>query len=340
MDSGTDERECPRDLKWSEPSQVIRTVNTEVGEQTSEHLLGSTLEGGSHSPRSVRSLVFIALGTCSNLESSKMESFIRSKYESRRWAMDGPPPSDPSALENGTAEAVPEPTPQTATSPSTSRPTHATTSSTSSLRSPVTNRQPQPHHQLLSASIAGRTAQATTQATTPADQQPAAAPAAPAQATSAANNDLFSLDFHNPTPPANNPPPRKDVKQDILSLFSTPTAAPAAAQPSAFGQFGSAPAQPNVWGGFASAAAPAPAQQANAFGAAMWGAPQQNLWAAPAPAAQPAQPAQQQSLFNTNDVWASPSSNTTAPAAGGNLFGSALPAKKDDVFGDIWGGFK
>ncbi|ETW78303.1 hypothetical protein HETIRDRAFT_388372, partial [Heterobasidion irregulare TC 32-1] len=25
----------------------------------------------------------------------KMESFIRSKYESRRWAMDGPPPSDP-----------------------------------------------------------------------------------------------------------------------------------------------------------------------------------------------------------------------------------------------------
>ncbi|KAF8439314.1 hypothetical protein L210DRAFT_3402416, partial [Boletus edulis BED1] len=29
----------------------------------------------------------------------KMESFIRSKYESRRWAMDGPPPSDPSVLD-------------------------------------------------------------------------------------------------------------------------------------------------------------------------------------------------------------------------------------------------
>jgi hypothetical protein len=34
-------------------------------------------------------------------ECSKIESFIRSKYESRRWAMEGPPPSDPSTLENG-----------------------------------------------------------------------------------------------------------------------------------------------------------------------------------------------------------------------------------------------
>lgn len=32
---------------------------------------------------------------------SKIESFIRSKYESKRWAMDGPPPSDPSTLEPG-----------------------------------------------------------------------------------------------------------------------------------------------------------------------------------------------------------------------------------------------
>lgn len=32
---------------------------------------------------------------------SKIESFIRSKYESKRWAMDGPPPSDPSVLEGG-----------------------------------------------------------------------------------------------------------------------------------------------------------------------------------------------------------------------------------------------
>ncbi|PWN25503.1 Arf GTPase activating protein, partial [Jaminaea rosea] len=31
----------------------------------------------------------------------KVESFIRSKYETRRWAMDGPPPPDPSVLEGG-----------------------------------------------------------------------------------------------------------------------------------------------------------------------------------------------------------------------------------------------
>lgn len=35
----------------------------------------------------------------------KVESFIRSKYESRRWAMDGPPPADPSVLDSDAAEA-------------------------------------------------------------------------------------------------------------------------------------------------------------------------------------------------------------------------------------------
>ena len=37
--------------------------------------------------------------------SSKMESFIRSKYESRRWAKEGPPPPDPSILESGLVAA-------------------------------------------------------------------------------------------------------------------------------------------------------------------------------------------------------------------------------------------
>ncbi|TFK71737.1 Arf GTPase activating protein, partial [Pluteus cervinus] len=31
----------------------------------------------------------------------KMDAFIRSKYESRRWALEGPPPSDPSVLDDG-----------------------------------------------------------------------------------------------------------------------------------------------------------------------------------------------------------------------------------------------
>lgn len=35
-----------------------------------------------------------------------MESFIRSKYESKRWAMEGPPPSDPSVLGGSTAVGI------------------------------------------------------------------------------------------------------------------------------------------------------------------------------------------------------------------------------------------
>ncbi|KAF7326263.1 ArfGap-domain-containing protein [Mycena kentingensis (nom. inval.)] len=37
----------------------------------------------------------------------KMESFIRFKYESQRWVMDGPPPQDPSPLDSGAAAETP-----------------------------------------------------------------------------------------------------------------------------------------------------------------------------------------------------------------------------------------
>ena len=36
----------------------------------------------------------------------KVESFIRSKYELRRWAMDGSPPEDPSVLDADKPSAV------------------------------------------------------------------------------------------------------------------------------------------------------------------------------------------------------------------------------------------
>jgi hypothetical protein len=35
---------------------------------------------------------------------SKIESFIRSKYESRRWALEGPVPLDPSVLDGEDGE--------------------------------------------------------------------------------------------------------------------------------------------------------------------------------------------------------------------------------------------
>ncbi|KAK7688121.1 hypothetical protein QCA50_008491 [Cerrena zonata] len=299
----------------------------------------------------------------------KMDSFIRSKYESKRWAKEGSPPSDPSILDNGSSAPTSQPEP--AAAPLVNAPTrgHAPSSSVSSVRAAsITNRQPQPH-QLLSTSMTNRPP-----AAQPAIAQPSQAPQQPtpqpAQAT--ATNDLFSLDFHNPTPPAPQAQaPRKDVKQDILSLFSTPApqAAPAygvpqnqyAAQQPAFGQ------QPqNVWGAPAVAAQPQmqsqqPTSMVGQNGVGMWGvnsgwnqtpaAPAQpNLWgqpaAAPAPAmggyGQPQAAPPQQNLFNTNDIWGSSSAAGGGAAGGANMFGSPLPGmqKKDDVFGDIWGGFK
>ena len=301
---------------------------------------------------------------------SKMDSFIRSKYESKRWAREGPVPSDPSVLDTGSSALAAQPEPVAAPPPVSAPPRgHAPTSSVSSARAtPVTNRQPQPH-QLLSTSMTNRpTAQpAAPQPTQAPQQQPVAAQ--PAQATAA--NDLFSLDFHNPTPPAPQAQaPKKDVKQDILSLFSTPApqAAPAygvaqnqfAAQQPAFGQ------QPqNVWGAPVAAQPQQQHQQPTSMvgqnGVGMWGvssgwnqapaAPaQSNLWgqpaAAPAPApglggyGQPQAAPQQPSLFDTNDIWGSSNAGATG---GANLFGGSTTAtqqKKDDVFGDIWGGFK
>lgn len=277
-----------------------------------------------------------------NARDSKMDSFIRSKYDSRRWAMDGPPPSDPSSLDTQPSGAATTSTPNTTSTPPqrTVTPVHSNVNATAS-RSSFTNRQPQPH-QLLSTSAANRAQHAAPKtAPEPQAQAPAQAPAP------SASNDLFSLDFHTPSAQPTttaSPPPRKDVKQDILSLFS---AAPAAAPvPStAFGQFAQAPVQPG-WPGAQVQAQASVTSMVGSNGVGMWGAssgwspaqavPAQNtLWGAPA--AQPA--TQQQSLFTTSDVWGAPASGA---GASGDMFRSTLPAmqKKDDAFGDIWGGFK
>jgi len=293
----------------------------------------------------------------------KMESFIRSKYESRRWALDGSPPADPSVLDNDAPSAVPtsssQPPPPQHQQPSITsatispRPTHAPTSSFSTrapAAPPVTTRQPQPH-QLLSSNYTNRP---TGVAPVPV-AQPAAQPTvlAAQQQPSAPQNDLFSLDFHAPATPANNTiaaEPKKDVKQDILSLFSSPTVS----APAAFGQLNN---QTAYWGGAVPQQPPVPQQQAPApttsmmgtNGTGMWGASSGWTGAPPMPAqanvwGTPAQPApQQQNLFNTSAVWGATTPSATAPAASdlfGSSFGTQPAPKKDDVFGDIWGGFK
>ena len=147
-----------------------------------------------------------------------MDSFIRSKYESHRWAMEGPPPEDPSVLDSGVAAPVAPPTslaPQQMQQSAQPR-----QSESSTTRSSVTSRQPQPH-QLLSATLVHRSvpSQAVQPRTAPAIQ--------PQPQPASAVNDLFSLDFHPPTPSSTTQPPsapvapsQKDIKQDILSLYS------------------------------------------------------------------------------------------------------------------------
>ncbi|KAI0317913.1 hypothetical protein OF83DRAFT_1118931 [Amylostereum chailletii] len=283
----------------------------------------------------------------------KMESFIRSKYESRRWAMDGPPPADPSVLE-GAAAPAPEPAPVPAQAqPPRAAAAPARRTVSPALTSPVATRQPQAH-QLLSAqhvrTQSAARAAPTRAAVPPAPAAPAPSPAAPAPP----QNDLFSLDFH--APPVVADAPKKDVKQDILSLFSTP-APQQQQQPQAFGAY---QASPSPWGQPAAQAPPfsnAPTSAPNAA----WNPVGFNNWAQPAQQQQPVVPTQanmwgqpvqapvqqQQAMFSTNDIWASPSSGGGSAAGfGGDLFGSAAapasaPAqKKDDVFGDLWGGFK
>ena len=82
-----------------------------MGKQTRKLVLGSSFETGSHAARTVSFLLLSSL-TCSLAqtlthcdENSKMESFIRSKYELKRWAMEGPPP-DPETLESGSSSSV------------------------------------------------------------------------------------------------------------------------------------------------------------------------------------------------------------------------------------------
>lgn len=285
-----------------------------------------------------------------------MESFVRSKYESRRWALDGPPPSDPSVLESESTSAplVQEPVQQPPAAPSSSRPTHVTNNSLSSRRpaspivqSPVTSRQPQPH-QLLSAGHSN-------QFPRPSVAARSAAPQAPQPEQKAPDNDLFTLDFHAPplTSSGNGMEPSaqpKDVKQDILSLFSAPPAAAPApvSVPSAFGQFNTAPQQPS-WS--SSQPHAQPTSMMGSSGTGVWGASsgwnsavappaQGNLWGNPTPLQQPTQ--QQPNMFGTADVWGSTVKG--APGSGnGDLFNTPFagtPQKKDDVFGDLWGGFK
>src|SRR6267154_1066454 len=131
-----------------------------------------------------------------------MESFIRSKYESKRWAMEGPVPDDPSVLDSGA--------PAIQAAPASEQPSSSLShSATTRTFTPIsTTGQRQQAHQLLSAKYANRPTKET--------------PSGPSQSTllpplqaQAPENDLFSLDFRAPPVSTSSvPEPKKDVKQD------------------------------------------------------------------------------------------------------------------------------
>ncbi|KIL62209.1 hypothetical protein M378DRAFT_187406 [Amanita muscaria Koide BX008] len=266
----------------------------------------------------------------------KMESFIRSKYESRRWAMEGPPPQDPSVLEQ--TGSVQQQTQVVAQPPS--GPSHVKTNSTTVVSQPALQtaaaavRQPQTH-QLLSANFSNPNP--TTSSTSLAPLKNAAAE----PQVSAPNNDLFSLDFHAPareTASATFEQPKKDVKQDILSLYSTTT------KPQASTAVPQASASP--WAAGVADSHKAPTSMIGTNGVGAWGA--SSGWTAAAPAQPnlwgdagtvPVQPSQS-SLLNTSDIWSTPSSSQNQPSH--DLFNTTTQnvVKKDDVFGDLWGGYR
>lgn len=316
----------------------------------------------------------------------KMESYIRSKYESRRWALDGPLPSDPSVLEDGGGESSPSldsggaphsapgSTPserfssiaRSSAPPSRSVPTHVhvpnnisapRAASPSLTSSTYTRNQPKPR-ELLSAAVARRAEQGQPQS----QLQPQLE--SQLQASTTTNDDLFSLDFHAPTPPkmASSPAPAvKDVKEDILSLFSASSAS--VSVPATVTASSSVSVQPtNV---------PQTTSMMGLSGIGAWGVssgwtppvPASGSWGATSSGTPAAAGYTTGGTLNTADIWASSSNSAAAAnniahvgganANGGDIFGlgssgtflnagqSLLSqSRKDDVFGDLWGDFK
>lgn len=364
-------------------------VHSEMGQPSCKPLLGSSSQSRPYPSRPVS----LVLGNATPfpylppIPRSKMESFIRSKYESRRWAKDGPPPSDPSVLEGpaqpaSNGDASPAAAAQlldTAPTPTSTRNSHAPTASLSvprpaspSIHSPSTFRQNTVHshsqsRQLLSAAVAGRV-----QAPSAPSQPPLSSSSSPSQPLPQQQqqprpqDDLFSLDFHAPPsskPTASPQLPTKDVKQDILSLFSAapaPAASAQSVQPSnAFGQFTTVQTSWDAFGTPAShghtpsqSTSHQPMSMMGTTGTGQWGVssgwngtlpnttPSANIWGAPAAATASTSNfgGTQANAMNTTDIWGGSAARTN----GSNGLFAAQPAvsKKDDIFGDLWGDFK
>ncbi|SNX84616.1 related to AGE2 - ADP-ribosylation factor and GTPase activating protein effector [Melanopsichium pennsylvanicum] len=189
----------------------------------------------------------------------KIESFIRSKYESRRWAKDGPVPNDPSSLDGENSSDTATATVVTAVSKSGgSADITATGSATSNKQ-----QQKQSAIDLLddptpSASQTVKTQISVNKPTSQTSTTTASAAAAltsnkPSNSGVGGGGGIFDLDWHEPS--ATSPTSSNTTgvvggnstkgKNDIMSLFGSKPSAPAPALASvsssdnAYGDFGS-----------------------------------------------------------------------------------------------------
>ncbi|KAJ9111839.1 hypothetical protein QFC20_002426 [Naganishia adeliensis] len=245
----------------------------------------------------------------------KIESFIRSKYESRRWAMRSPLPEDPSVLENHT-QAVPGNRPAAAapTSASTQLPSLAPVVETSATSKPA------PSAVGSGAGLFALDFKAPT-------------PTSASQRPKSSTNDILSLFSASSGPPAYSQTAiPQQQRQQQQSYHQQSQSRPQQQQPAVFGQLGSYNAPPTLapqgqtayatWTGASGVTAPSVASPANTglasgmAGLSMGGA---DVWGAAAPVSQPRAPSVA-SPYNAQPP--APSAAPYAPAASNHYFSS------------------
>lgn len=154
----------------------------------------------------------------------KVESFIRSKYELRRWAMNGPPPSNPSVLDSETASTH---VPASAPAATLDTTTASVPSRASAEQVPTGPSTQKATDSLLDLLDDGSTS--TPQLAPSRFQQPSTQPTTLPKTTTGHGAGLFDLDWDDTSPKSAPVAPSAAktsshlAKNDILSLFSAPS---------------------------------------------------------------------------------------------------------------------
>ncbi|KAM0789472.1 hypothetical protein ACM66B_000292 [Microbotryomycetes sp. NB124-2] len=271
----------------------------------------------------------------------KIESFIRSKYELKRWAMEGPVP-DPETLDG-------EDAPESAPAPVSTRPS-------------VSSRSAPPKAKATATTSIDLFADPPSTSSASAPVRPPSNPSVPnatrpSQSSGGGGGGLFDLDLSGSSAAAPAAPaPKRDAKADIMSLFAVaPPSRPQQpvqqqSQPSSatFGGVQSAAnglaglslggggglggnASNDLWG------APVSASQASISNGGSFGAFES--FTAPTQSAVRTQAKPSADLFGATDVWGSSGTTSGGADSGADSFGDFGSSSKStgpDAFSDIW----